>query len=184
MKHFAAWCGQEKENFTGSWDLGHQLQIVFGKVMKNNPEITKFNKHMYAVMSDHKSHLAGIRFKEIAEDLEYAVLTNKGIQETRWVRAELRSLQTYLRNIPTLAAIYSKEVEDCAKNLDITNQRIAEKLLNRITEPKDISFAIGLCQILEEYSSLSISAQDILTSPSEVPGLVRKLEKTLEDSKV
>ena len=35
MKHFAAWC-QEEENFSGSWDLGHQLQIASGNVMKAN----------------------------------------------------------------------------------------------------------------------------------------------------
>ena len=92
MKHFAAWCGQEVENFSGNWDLGHQLQIAYGNVMKESETIRRFNKLMYRLMSEHKSHQAGVRFKEIGDELQYCLLTNKGAQETRWVRAELRSI--------------------------------------------------------------------------------------------
>ena len=180
MKHFANWCRQEEENFTGSWDLGHQLQIVYGKVIKEHPEIQNFNKKMYTIMSEHKSHQAGVRFKEIAEELSHAVLT-KGAQETQWVRAELRSLQTYLRNIPTLAIIYGREQDLCARNCDNTGQKEAERSLKQIQNAEDIAFAIGLCQILEEYASVSLAGQSIKTTPSEVPKITSKLEKSLDN---
>ena len=181
MKHFANWCRQEEENFSGSWDLGHQLQIVYGKVIKEHPEIQNFNRKMYTIMSEHKSHQAGIRFKEIAEELSHAVLTNKGAQETRWVRAELRSLQTYLRNIPTLAIIYGREQDLCARNCDITGQKEAERFFKQIQNAEDIAFAIGLCQLLEEYASVSLAGQSIKTTPSEIPGITSKLKKSLDN---
>ena len=43
---------------------------------------------MYRILSDWKSDLSGVRFQEVAEDLNHAILTNKSQQETRWARAE------------------------------------------------------------------------------------------------
>ena len=179
MKKFAAWCGQEEGNFSGSWDLGHQLQIAYGKVMKENMDIQQFNRKMYGLMSEHKSHQAGIRFKEIADELNYAVLTNKGAQETRWVRAELRSVQTYLRNLPALGVVYGRDEENCAKNFDVTGQKEAKRCLDQIRDPEVIAFAVGLCQILEAYSAVSVAAQSIETSPSKVPVILERLQDTL-----
>jgi hypothetical protein len=33
-KHFARWCGQDEDKFSGSWDLGHLLQLVYGDTYK------------------------------------------------------------------------------------------------------------------------------------------------------
>ena len=54
------------------------------------------------VMGDYKIGKSGVRFKELAEELDRAVLTMKKHQETRWVRAEVRSIGTTLRNLPTI----------------------------------------------------------------------------------
>ena len=58
-----------------------------------------------------------MRFKEIGDELQYCLLTNKGAKETRWVRAELQSIQTYLRNLPALGVVHGREVEECAQHL-------------------------------------------------------------------
>ena len=31
-KHLADWCGVNAHHFTGSWDMGHLLQLVYGEV--------------------------------------------------------------------------------------------------------------------------------------------------------
>ena len=38
MKNFAQWCGADESQFTGNWDMGHQLQLVFGNIMKENDQ--------------------------------------------------------------------------------------------------------------------------------------------------
>ena len=176
MKHFAAWCGQEVENFSGNWDLGHQLQIAYGNVMKESETIRRFNKLMYRLMSEHKSHQAGVRFKEIGDELQYCLLTNKGAQETRWVRAELRSIQTYLRNLPALGVVYGREVEECARTFDARGQKEAEKHLEEIRDPETIALAVGICQLLESYAQVSLDGQSLSTSPSRVPIILENLK--------
>ena len=47
-----------------------------------------------------------VQFKEIGDGLQYCLHMNKGAQETLWVQAELRSIQTYLRNLPALGVVY------------------------------------------------------------------------------
>ena len=182
MKHFAAWCGQEEGNFSGSWDLGHQLQIAYGNVMKESETIRDFNKTMYRIMSEHKSHQSGVRFKEIGDELQYCLLTNKGAQETRWVRAELRSVQTYLRNLPALGIIYGREVEECARTFDARGQKEAERHLEDIRNPETIALAVGICQILESYAQVSLDGQSLSTSPSTVPSIIKNLKDTLRTS--
>ena len=69
--------------------MGHLLQLVYGDTYKKNKDIRELNQKMYRIMSDWKSGLSGVRFQEIAEDLNHAILTNKSQQETRWARAEI-----------------------------------------------------------------------------------------------
>lgn len=74
-------------------------KVLFFCTSTNN----RFNfVSLYRVMGDYKIGKCGVRFKELAEELNRAVLTMKKNQETRWVRAELRSIQTLLRNLPTI----------------------------------------------------------------------------------
>ena len=42
MEHFTEWCGLPKESFTGHWDMGHKLQLVFADVLKKNADLAKF----------------------------------------------------------------------------------------------------------------------------------------------
>ena len=80
------------------------------------------------------------------------MLTNKDMQETWWVRAELRSLQTFIWNVTLLAHIYGKEMAECNGNMDIIGQKEAESYYNFLANPSSIAFAVKMCQILEDYS--------------------------------
>ena len=100
--HFSKWLNLENNEFSGSWDLGHLLQLVYGDGFKKNSHVSKFLTKAFKVMSDWKTGKAGVMFRELADDLEHAVLTNKADQKTRWVRSVVRCLQALLRNLPTI----------------------------------------------------------------------------------
>ena len=42
MNHFADWCGLPKKEFSGHWDVGHKLQLVYGATLKKNKEVASF----------------------------------------------------------------------------------------------------------------------------------------------
>ena len=107
-------------------------------------------------------------FKEAADDLFQATLTNKSKQDTCWVRAELRSLQAYLRNIPVFYTILGKEILECYESHDTTCQKLAQKRQDEISSTSHLLFAIGLCQILECYAKTSLNAQKMTSFPTTV----------------
>lgn len=179
--HFARWCGLEPENFSGAWDLGHLLQLVYSDALKENKHVKEFNSQMYRIMSDWKSGQAGLRFHELGQELHFATLTNKSQQETRWVRAELRSIQALFRNIPLYAAICSKEEEVCLKNSDVTGQSIQMKERENICNGKFIAFGTGLAQILEVYAKCSLDVQNAQLHPSQCPEKLNDLISYLEN---
>lgn len=179
--HFAKWCGQDEGKFSGSWDLGHLLQLVYGDTYKEHKDIQDFNKKMYRIMNDWKSGLSGVRFRELAEELNHAVLTNKGQQETRWARAEIRSIQALLRNLPTFATMYGSEEEVCRKNGDIAGQKENQRNREAVCDQDFITFAVGLAQILELYAKCSLDVQNVKLQPSSAPGVSRELQKSLEE---
>ena len=160
-KKFALWLGLPEDDFNGCWDLGHNLQLVYADVMKKNPHVEKFNRLMYSFMQDNKFGQSGSRFKEVGDNLLQPILTNKGAQETRWARAELRSIQTFLRNLPVFYNIQAQAIQESSDNFDATGQKEATIKLNQLSDPSMISFAIGMCEILEDYSELSLAGQDL-----------------------
>lgn len=83
-------------------------------------------------------------------ELNHAILTNKSKQETRWVRSELRSLQVWYQNQPTMIHIISsEEVEEACWSGNATLQKETEKQLQCLRDPKTIAFGVGLSWILD-----------------------------------
>ena len=175
-RHFAEWCNQDQENISSSWDLGHIMQLIYSDTLKKNTDIKKFTEDIFRLMGKHKKYQAGLVFNEKAYELEHPTLTNKASQETRWVRSLLRAIETYLRNLPTYVAINSSEMVMCCRQKDVTGQKEVLKVIDELTNPSTISLAIGLCQILEEYSRVSLDGQNLQTSPSRIPLVVENLE--------
>ena len=93
-------------------------------------------------MQENKFGQSGLRFKEIADNLLQPILKNKGPQETRWARAELRSIKTFLRNLPVIYNIQAEAIQECSDNFDATGQKEATNKLNQPADPSMISFAI------------------------------------------
>lgn len=124
--------------------MGHLLQLVYGDVLLKDDDVDRFNTLMYTHMTNHRSGQSGCYFKEVAMELNHAVLTNKSKQESRWVRSELRSLQAWYRNLPTIIHIISSEEEEACRSGNATLQKQLEKELKHLRDPKMIAFGIGL----------------------------------------
>ena len=134
-------------------------------------------------MQENKFGQSGLRFKEIADNLLQPILKNKGPQETRWARAELRSIKTFLRNLPVIYNIQAEAIQECSDNFDATGQKEATNKLNQLADPSMISFAIGMCEILEDYSELSLAGQDLLMFPATVAEKCESFRTRLENLK-
>ena len=50
MHHFADWCQLPEHYFSGHWDVGHKLQLVYGTILKKNKDVSSFNNTMEKVM--------------------------------------------------------------------------------------------------------------------------------------
>jgi hypothetical protein len=185
-KNFAEHIGLDPNlDFGGSWDLGHLLQLAIGDAFKDNTDVKEFNRIMYRIMSEHKSHQAGLRFNEIAEELHHACLTNKAQQETRWARSELRSLQAFLRNTPTFLIITGRMMEEAREKGDNTTLKEQNKIFKGLSSGSIVAFSVGLCQILDIYSQASLSFQDVRLLACTIPETYNTLHdqiKALSDN--
>ena len=180
MHHFAEWCGLSQEDFTGHWDMGHLLQLVYGEAILNDENFKKFNQIMYSFMVANKSGQAGLKFRELSEDLNFAILENKSPQATRWVRAQLRANQAFFRNLPALYQVVANEVNYSAKIGNLTKQKQAQRELDSLTSSENLAFGIGLCQILEKYANASLNIQNLSLFPTSVETTVNKVMSDLK----
>ena len=98
-------------------------------------------------------------FTEKAEELDNCVLTNKTLQTTRFVRALLRGITAALRNLPTLIAVIGKEYNEATINHENTKAAQLNSILNSLRNAELLFFTIGLGQILEIYSGVSLEVQ-------------------------
>ena len=172
MKHFANWCGNPKEFFTGHWDVAHRLQLVYGDVFKENPELKRFLK----IVDQAKSYCQGkdgLVFQELAYKLKASYLTDKSEQTRRWVRSLLRLIEAYFRNLPTIYKMLGKLIE-AARAGDLTEQKTLQQVIDSICDPYYICFGIGVAQILDDYAKVSLDAQKLWNFPGN---LVLSLEK-------
>ena len=99
------------------------------------------------------------QFFEKAEELNTNVLSNKTLQTTRFVRALLRGITAALRNLPTIIAVIGEDYEQAVLNSDNTKAKELESTLNSLRNAETLFFTIGLAQILEIYSDVSLSVQ-------------------------
>ena len=105
--HFADWCELPRNQFSGHWDVGHKLQLVYGSVLKKNKDISAFLSDVDKAMQlCHGKD--GLLFHQVAIEMRAAILTDKSEQTTRWVRSLLRILLAYYQNLPVLHSIVSR----------------------------------------------------------------------------
>ena len=68
-----------------------------------------------------------------------------------------------------------------SKNGDLTGQKENQKNRETVSDQDLIAFAVGMAQILEHYAKCSLDVQNIKLHPTSAPGILRELEKSLEE---
>ena len=178
MHHFADWCGTARESFTGHWDVGHRLQLVYGDVLKASPELKKFLK-IVDTARGYCQGKDGLALQELSVKLKASFLTEKSDQVTRWVRSLLRLIETYFRNLPIIAKFIGQLIENARKDDDITEQKSLQNALDTITDPFFLAFGIGLVQILDSYAKASLDSQKLWNFPGTIALSINNLSNQL-----
>lgn len=61
--------------------MGHLLQLAYDDVLLKDKDVDRFNTLMCTHITNHRSGQSGCYFKEVAMELNHAVLTNKSKQK-------------------------------------------------------------------------------------------------------
>ena len=120
-------------------------------------------------------------FKSFAKELGCLVLTNKTYQITRFVASLIQGLRAVTQNLPTMIALYAKAFNKAALECDNTKAKEIEQTLKTLMNPKNLVWLIGLQQILEKYTSMSLTAQSSTNPP---PAVWAKVLETQEELRI
>ena len=83
------------------------------------------------------------------EELKHHILTPQGrIQNTRWVRSEVRCFEVFLRDLPTIINLLGIDEQRAAAEMRQADQTVIGKKINKISDGDFIARIIGYCQIL------------------------------------
>ena len=158
VDHLAEFLGRQPGDISGNWDMGHKMQLAFGDVFLKDVTYKRNMRVVYNLMKKYKDGKGGLIFKEGSEKLLHAVLKNKGKQDTRWVRADLRGKQAYFRNAPTFYELLCTELRTHEANNDLAAKKKCKALIKSLKNGKHWALMIGYSQLLEIYSATSLDA--------------------------
>ena len=144
------------------------MQLIWGDVLKNNPRILEILNIYFAAMAERNTGKSSTHFHERAEELGTIVLSNKTHQKTRFVRALLRGLTAALRNLPTLVSVIAEECETASDEHDNTTVKRLKDIWKSLENGRNLVFTLGLAQLLEMYSEVSLESQHALHFPVQV----------------
>ena len=183
--NFAEVLGLEPGDISGNHDMSHNLQLVYSDVFKHekngDKKIQAITSDVYSIMSDYNIGQAGSIFMETAEEMNHVVLSNKSRQKTRFVRSDMRGLQTYMTNIPVFYQIQGAVLQECLANNDNTQAKIAKKKLRNLTNGVTLATVVGYCQLLDLYCECSLESQHSRKFPTSTLMAIMKLEEKLEN---
>lgn len=171
----------DEKYVTGQHDLSHNMQLAWGDLMNEDACLKDKINDIYSVMSEYNAGKARTHFMEFAAEMKAAVLTNKSKCETRFVRSDLRSLDTYLRNIPTFYHFLGEKLKNCIEESDNTNAKIIQNQMKRLNGGQDICIYVGFAVILQAYSEASLMGQSSSTFPTTVFKCMLELSDKLSD---
>ena len=152
--------GKDEGDLKGDWEPAHKLEIIFHKVLVYNMAHVEDNIKFYStIQKEYKIGKKSSQFDDVADECCFLTLKNKVLQKTRFVRSWLRVLTTGLVNTPTFVALFNKEMREAMYNINNTEAKKPDKSIKKLTSPRNILLALGLCQILDIYSKCSVLVQ-------------------------
>ena len=110
IKFVAEELGLDVGDITGTWDIAHQLQLIWKKIISNNVKVDKVIKIYFNAMSDFSLEKSSTIFYNRARELGNLVLTPKKQQTTRFVRSLIRGLRSAMQNLPTMVSIFAEVI--------------------------------------------------------------------------
>ena len=158
----------EKGSITGTWDPAHRMQITFGEMMSEHPEVLKFLKLLFEAMKIYHVGKSATLFAERADELGNSVVTNKIYQSTRFVFALVRGANGGLRNLPTIVTLIEDDLKAALIGKDNTEAKRLEKLKAPLTDGYNLAMIIGIIQIMEKFTCSSLVSQNSFFFPSMV----------------
>ena len=131
--------GLEPGDISGTWDVSHQLQLIWQHVLKDNPKILRTIRVFFDAMSSLNLGKQSTIFHAKAQELGNLVLTNKNYQETRFVRSLIRGLRSATQNLPTIVHLLQEEYDMAAleKQQNTTAKEIGSKL-KKLKDPRSL----------------------------------------------
>jgi hypothetical protein len=167
-------------DITGTWDVSHQMQIIWHRTLKQRPEILDLIKIYFDAMKEWNLGKSSTIFANRARDLGNLVLTNKTYQTTRFVRSLLRGLRAAMQNLPTIIAILATDYEEATLECRNTDAGTIWKKLEKLRNPVNLVKTLGVLELLEIYAETSLEAQYSKHFPSQVWSSIIKAQAKLE----
>ena len=173
--------GKDEGDLKGDWEPAHKLEIIFHKVLVYNLAVED-NINLYSsVQKDYKIGKKASQFTDVASACCFLTLRNKILQKTRFVRSWLRVLTAGLVNTPTFVALFDIEMKEALFNNNNTEAKKLEKLIQKMTNARNLLLALGLCQILDAYSKCSVLVQSSNSFPVSTWQKIRVLQLTIDN---
>ena len=108
------------------YDGGHVIQLALSDTLKGKTndevegpvptQVSEFfesvNEIVFRTMGEFKEHKNLLIFEKVSREIKDTVLRNKGNQDTRWARAFLEGLHSFVRNVATFHEIYVQQVAE------------------------------------------------------------------------
>ena len=171
----------DEGDVTGTWDVAHQLQIIWHRSLKQNPEILDLIKIYFNAMQEWNLGKASTIFLNRAKELGNIVLTNKNYQTTRFVRSLIRGLRAAMQNLPTIIAILANDYEEAALDGRNTDALEINKMLKKLRSSVNLVKTVGVLELLEIYAETSLESQHASYFPTQVWTSILKSQSKLED---
>ena len=130
------------------------------------------NKYQNLGFTKDLKHIVGTKqsiiFKKFANEQGALVTTNKKHQTTRFVASTLRTTSSVAQNLPTIIKIKAAEFATAVQEMRNADAYMIEKQLNKMRDPKMLLKLIGIMQILDSYTKVSLCSQSSKFFPSQV----------------
>ena len=169
--------GLEEGAITGTWDIAHNLQIVWKNGLSEHEAVEELIQLIFNTMDDYRVGQSSTKFRDLAAQLGHLVLSNKKRQTTRFVRSFARGLQAWFRNLPTLIALKAEKYEAAVREGRNTEAREVLATLSKLRDPRNLLLAAGMGQLVEHYVKASVEAQHTYRFPTQAWSVVLEMRE-------
>ena len=152
-------------------DIAHSLQLAFSDCIRKNPcekNITDAIDQAYKLMSEFNCGKKRSEFTEFAAKNSLPTLTPKQKQTTRFVRADMRAMDTFLRDLVTLYQIHGRNLIEAALRGDNNTIEAEYEIQVTLCNGETICRVLGYMCLLQLYCETSLAAQSSFYFPTTV----------------